>query len=222
MPNERKGSMRFRAIIFDMDGTLANTLPVCFQAIRTALREFTGRVYSDKEITGLFGPSEKGICQRLVPDRWEECYRMLVDEYEKAHHLCTEPAPGIIDALECLKQQGVKLGIITGKGRATAEISLRYTRLAPYFDAIETGSVKGVVKASAITEMLAAWGIPKEEAAYVGDSTYDIESAKEAGVLPIGAAWLDTANPDELHAAGAEIVFTSVERFADWCKEALE
>lgn len=212
--------MKLRAIIFDLDGTLANTLPVCFHAIRTALSEFTGRVYSDTEIVGLFGPSEKGICQKLVPDRWEECYNLLLAEYEKTHHLCTEPALGIISVLECLKSRGMKLGIITGKGRATAEISLRYTGLAPYFDAIETGSVKGVVKSSAITEMLADWGIPKEEAAYVGDSPSDIDSARQAGVLPIGAAWLDTADAGELRDAGAAFVFDDVCDFKVWCIDA--
>lgn len=211
--------MKLRAVIFDMDGTVTNTLPVAFTAIRNTLREFTGRVYTDREIMGMFGPNEEGICRRMVPDRWEECYRMLVDRYEKAHHLCTEPVPGIIGVLEMLKSKGVKLGIITGKGRETAEISLRYTGVAPYFDAIETGSVKGVVKAGAITEMLTAWGISKDEAAYVGDSPYDIRSAIEAGVLPIGAAWLDTADSRELADAGAEIVFTSVADFANWCKE---
>jgi pyrophosphatase PpaX len=211
--------MKLRAVIFDLDGTLANTLPVCFHAIRTALREFTGRTYADAEILDLFGPSEKGICQRLAPDRWEECYRMVVHQYEKAHYLCTGAAPGIIEMLEMLKSKGVKLGIITGKGRSTADISLRYTGLTPYFDAIETGSVKGVVKAAAITEMLAKWGIPRDDAAYVGDSTYDMESAKEAGVLPIGVTWLDTMEPGELTAAGAEIIFGSVADFAKWCGE---
>lgn len=209
--------MKLRAVIFDLDGTLANTLPVCFHAIRTAFREFTGRTYADAEILDLFGPSEKGICQRLVPDRWEECYGMVVDQYEKAHHLCTEPAPGIIDMLEMLKGKGVKLGIITGKGRTTADISLKYTGLAPYFDAIETGSAKGVVKAVAITEMLAKWGVPKDQAAYIGDSTYDMNAAKEAGVLAIGATWLDTTDVGELTTAGATLVFDDVDDFEGWC-----
>ncbi len=212
--------MKLKAVIFDFDGTLANSLPVCFKAIGNALLAFTGRQYSDQEIQDMFGPSEKGIVQGLVPeDQWEECYAMVKAEYEKAHYLCPAPAPGITDMLEMLKARGVKLGIITGKGRETCEISLKYTGIAPYFDTIETGSPHGVVKSDAMTEMLAQWGIPKDEAVYVGDAVYDVTASLEADVVPIGAAWLHTADAVILREAGAEIIFETVDEFTKWLQE---
>lgn len=211
--------MKLKAVIFDFDGTLANSLPVCFKGIGNALLAFTGRQYSDQEIQDMFGPSEKGIVQKLVPDRWKECYAMVQEEYEKAHYLCPAPEPGITEMLEMLKERGVKLGIITGKGRCTADISLRHTGLAPYFDAIETGSPHGVVKSVAMTEMLARWCVAKDEAVYVGDAVYDVTSSLEAGVVPIGAAWLHTADAEILRKAGADIIFDTVDEFTKWLQE---
>ena len=61
--------MKLKGIMFDLDGTLGDTLPVCFASYRRVFREFLGCHYSDHEITALFGPTEEGIIQQLVPDQ---------------------------------------------------------------------------------------------------------------------------------------------------------
>ena len=60
--------MRLHGVIFDLDGTLGDTLPACFVAFRRALEGFSAREYTDAEIAALFGPSEEGMIQRLVPE----------------------------------------------------------------------------------------------------------------------------------------------------------
>ena len=56
--------MRLAGAIFDLDGTLADTLPACFAAFRTACAKLGGPAYTDAQIRGLFGPSEEGMVQR--------------------------------------------------------------------------------------------------------------------------------------------------------------
>jgi len=61
--------MKVKGIIFDMDGTLGDTMAVLCEAFRCAFEQFMGRRYSDREIAALFGATEEGIFQRVVPDR---------------------------------------------------------------------------------------------------------------------------------------------------------
>src|SRR5690349_12969892 len=106
--------MRLSGIIFDLDGTLGDTLPVCFRAFRHAIHEFTGRSYTDQEIRATFGPSEEGIIQKHVPDRWRECLELYVHAYETEHSKHREPFPGMHDALSLLGQHGIRRAVVTG------------------------------------------------------------------------------------------------------------
>jgi phosphoglycolate phosphatase/pyrophosphatase PpaX len=210
-------SMRVKAIIFDFDGTVANTLPVVFKAFRRAFIEHTGRCYSDEEIAPMFGPNEEGVCRNVVGEGYEAAYRVYLDEYEKVHDaLCGDHFAGLVEALESLRASGVKLGIVTGKGRESAEISMRRLGLSPYFDAVEAGSLDGSIKRTSILRMIADWGIAPEDAAYVGDAPSDVRIAREAGVIPLAAAWADTADLDVLRASEPAAVFRTVDEMVEW------
>ena len=214
--------MKLRGIVFDLDGTLGDTLPVCFEAYRRAFDEFLGRHYTDHEITALFGPTEEGIIRRLVPDQWQACLRTYLDAYKRVHAQCAKPFPGIEDALRLLKQRGVALAIVTGKGIHSTAISLRYLGLKHYFDVVETGSVKGAVKPLSIQKILAKWGALARQIAYMGDMAYDIEAAKEVGVIPLGAAWATTSNAYSLNTLAPLATFSSVESFIKWIDNNVE
>lgn len=120
-----EAAIKLKGIIFDLDGTLGNTLPICFTAFRCVFEKFLGRHYTDGEITALFGPSEEGIIERVVPHESQACMQVYLDEYERAHALLSEPFPGIESALRSLKQNGTALAVVTGKGERSAAISLR-------------------------------------------------------------------------------------------------
>lgn len=214
--------MKLRGCIFDLDGTLGNTLPVCYQAFRRAFVKYLGRHFADDEIRALFGPSEEGICQQLVPDQWEACLQTYLEIYDEVHAQYAQPFPGIEDALQLLKQCGVPLAIVTAKGCHSAAISLRHLGLAHYFDAVETGSAEGAVKPAFIRKVLAQWSALPCQVAYVGDATYDMEAAREAGVIPLGAAWAATADADRLESLSPRATFRSVESFIQWIEANVE
>ncbi|NMG05434.1 HAD family hydrolase [Brasilonema sp. UFV-L1] len=213
-----KGTITLKGIIFDLDGTLANTLPVCFTAFRQAFFEYLNRHFTDEEISSYFGPSEEGIFQRLVQSEWQACLQMYLDEYEKAHAICEQPFPGIETALSYCQQKNIALGIVTGKGRDSAAISLRYLGLEDYFDTIKTGSANGGIKPLAIKSVLEKWKIAPECVAYVGDSPSDMVDAKEVGVIPLAAAWAKTASFERLEAMAPLATFSTVENFIDWIR----
>jgi pyrophosphatase PpaX len=214
--------MKLEGVMFDLDGTLGDTLPVCCAAYRRAFEEFLGRHYTDDEIMALFGPSEEGIIQRLVPDQWQACLQTYLDAYDRAHAPYAKPFPGIETALRLLKQRGVALAIVTGKGPHSAAISLKHLGLASYFDVVETGSAEGAVKPLLIRRVLTKWGVWPHQVAYMGDTAYDIEAAREAGVIPLGAAWAATASAHSLNALAPLATFDSVESFIHWIDRNVE
>src|SRR5690242_17857694 len=116
--------IRLRGVIFDFDGTLANTIPMVLVAFKEALRHAGLREHTDAEIVALFGPDDAGILQRLVGDGWEDAYRVYLAAYEREHDTTPDPFPGIQPALDLLVERGVQLAIVTGKGADSAAISV--------------------------------------------------------------------------------------------------
>lgn len=214
--------IKLKGIIFDLDGTIGNTLPICFTAFRYALHKFLGRHYTDQEIAALFGPSEEGIIEQLVPERSLACLQAYLDEYERAHALLREPFPGLETALDLIKQSGTTLAIVTGKGEHSAAISLRALSLADYFDIVIPGSASGAIKPLAIESVLTKWNLLPQQVAYVGDSAYDMQAAKEVGVIALGAAWAETSSYEHLDAMAPVATFRTVESFINWIRSHIE
>ncbi len=209
-------------MLFDLDGTLADTLPVCFVAFRRSIEAFTGQRLSDEEIMARFGPSEEGILQRLVPDRWEACLRFYLELYEQEHRRRARLFPGIEAVLRRLKAGGLALGIVTGKGAQSAAISLRDLGLDGLFDAVETGVPGGSIKPVAIRRVLARWNMTPARAAYVGDAPGDIQAARAVGLLSLAVAWDTCSSVEALAEAAPHALFTRVEEFRRWIEANLE
>jgi len=208
-------------VIFDLDGTLADTIPVAFDAFRAALAPFVHRRYSDEELRSFFGPSEDGILRRIVPHDWAACLERYLLEYETRHDACPAPFPGIPLVLDLLRDQEVPVGLVTGKVSRAVTISLQRLGIADRFDVIEPGSPDGDVKAVALERIVKAWRIDGVRVAYVGDTPSDMIAAANAGLLPVGAAWDSRADGRALRLAGARVVFDSVDALAGWLRDNL-
>ena len=208
--------MNFRGMIFDLDGTLLNSLPVCYSGFRSTLRKFLGREYSDTEIHALFGPSEEGVLKKLLPDQWEESLQYYLAAYDKAHTEYAKPFPGVEAALALLKERNIRLAIVSGKGAGTMAISLRHSGLGKLFEVVQTGSEHGADKPAHIKKVIGLWNYKPEDIAYIGDTAYDIQAAQAVGTAAIGAVWANTASVQQVKAMNPDQVFSSVEEFLAW------
>lgn len=211
--------MKLKGFIFDLDGTLINSLPVVRESFRNTLIKFIGREYSPKELDSLFGPSEEGIFKELFPDSWEESLQFYLDEYDRIHAQYAEPFPGVREALALLKERGIRLAIVSGKGPGSMEISLKHSGLKPFFEVVITGSEYGASKPEHIQQVLKVWNYLPEDVAYVGDIAYDVKAAKEVGVLPISAIWAETAQVQKVLDMNPAFAFDKVESFIKWIKQ---
>ena len=207
-----------RGLIFDMDGTLGNTLPVCFAGFRRALEAF-GVVMSDAEVVARFGPTEEGIIRGLVrPEQGDEAARIYRETYEQVHaEICPEPFEGIREAIESLRRSGVRLGVATGKGAHGAAVSIRQFGFADVFDVVETGSEERFVKPELLRRILARWDdLDPASVAYLGDVPWDADAAREVGAQALLAAWNAGADIEGLRAKKPLALFHTVAEFRAW------
>ncbi len=185
--------MTYKALIFDIDGTLADTLPICVDAYRETLQHYVGRPFQEEEITRYFGMSEEGILGIYIsPERLPEAADWYFAMYEHLHQTCREPFAGLRATIEGLHARGIPVAVVTGKGERGAEVTLRVLRLHPYLSGVEAGSKEGPNKPKSLRRVLAALNLSVQEAVYVGDSAYDIEAASSIGMPVVGAAWAKT------------------------------
>jgi pyrophosphatase PpaX len=211
--------MKLRGIIFDLDGTLADTLGVCLQAFQETLQYYSGRSISLQELYPMFGPSEEGILRKLLPDQAEDVYPRYLCSYERLHQECTQPFPGIEELLDDLRSRGLRIAIATGKSVETAAISMRILGMDSKVDRLETGFIDRGDKPELIRRVLGYWGISPDQAAYVGDILSDMYAAEQAGVQPIGAAWADTSTLRAIEQKDGWVVFERVQDFAAWIQQ---
>jgi HAD superfamily hydrolase (TIGR01509 family) len=208
--------MRLDGMIFDLDGTLADTLPACFRAFRRALLACGHRPLSDAELMQYFGPSEDGIFQRLAPHRWRAYLGAYLDAYEEEHLKTARLFPGIEPILQALKARGVRMAVVTGKGRQSAAISIRLLGLDAYLDAWEPGEPSGSVKPAAIARVLGRWRLSPDRTAYLGDTPEDVQAARQAGLLPLSAAWDGRVDVARLRTVSPHAIFATVDEFRRW------
>lgn len=209
--------MKIKAVMFDLDGTLANTLPLCIKAFRRSVEPLIGRSLSDAEIISTFGPSEEGTIMALAPDHYEKGISAYLEYYNDLHEMCSTPFDGIKGLLQTLKNKGIRIAMVTGKGEHSTAISLKYFRLQHFFEATQTGSPKGARKAEGIKLVLDGLkDVEKAEVIYVGDAPSDIIACRNAGIRIIAAAWADTAEPEALKELKPDELFYTVKEFSDW------
>lgn len=213
---------KVKGVIFDLDGTLADTLPLCIKSFQLAFEEVTGIKYPESTITNFFGQTEEGITKSISPDNWENCFDAYIKFYKENHHLCPDLFDGARGILDFLKENQFKIAMVTGKGKPSADITIDYFRIKNYFEFVETGSAEGVIKDKCMTKILNSWQIPANQAVYIGDQPSDITCSRKAGVHPIAVTWASTTDSTLLIKENPYKIFSKIADFQDWLEEITE
>ena len=203
--------MKFKGIIFDIDGTLTSTNELIFASFNHITKKYLGKAYSQEQIISLFGPTEDQILKEMCGNDFAQAKKEYYDYYDSNHHMA-DLYPGINDLLFYLKKKNILLSIYTGKGRKAAIITLKKLGIHDYFDLIITGDDVAEHKPSAegINKFIDKFELIKDDVLMVGDSPADVKAAKAAGVKIASVLW-DSYAKEKVLQLKSDFVFHSVE-----------
>jgi pyrophosphatase PpaX len=207
--------VRFPVVLFDLDGTVVDSGGIILASMRYATRTVLGREISDEALmAAVGGPGLEHQMRAFGPEHVEELIRVYREHNEPLHHelrVCV----GMDDVLVALKEQGRKLGIVSAKRRRTVELAFARVEVGHLFDVVVGGDEHERQKPEPDLLLLALerLGADPATAAYVGDSPFDMQAAKAAGMHAVGVTWGGIHEREAL--AGAdEIVDTPEELLA--------
>jgi pyrophosphatase PpaX len=191
--------VRFRVVLFDLDGTLIDSGPIILASMQHAVRTVLERDIAYEELAATVGG--QGLVaqmQELDPGRVEELVEVYREHNDPLHETL-EAFEGMIEVLPRLRSEGRKLGIVTAKRHRTVALAFdRFPWLGEQFDVVigyeDTDRHKP--DPDPVLAAVEQLGVEPSRAAYVGDSPFDIQAAKAAGAFAVGVSW-GGIHPDE-------------------------
>ena len=193
--------MRHPVVLFDLDGTLIDSGAIIVASMRHAAETVLGRAIPDEQLkAAVGGPGLVAQMRALDEGRVDE----LVEAYRihnEPLHAELEPCAGIEDALRTLAREGRRLGIVTAKRRVTVQLAFEVIAgLEDFFEVVvgADDTERHKPHPDPILAALDRLGARADEAAYVGDSPFDVAAAKAAGVTAVAVAWGGIHPPERL------------------------
>ena len=201
--------MKYKAVLFDMDGTLLDTLADMAAAVNHILSVHGYPLRTVEEVRAFVGNGARKLMERaLPPDVTGDAFEALLEEYRQWYeaHACvrTAPYPGIPAVLAALHRAGVRCAVVSNKpDGATRELAARFFPGLPAF-----GQQDGIPAKPApdmVYHALAELGVEASAAAYVGDSEVDVALARNAKLPLVAVSW-GFRGREALEEAGAVLV----------------
>lgn len=185
----------FETYVFDLDGTLLETLKDLAASTNFALRQYDMPEHSIEDVRMFVGNGVKKLMERAIPNgldnpKFEEVYAIFRQHYLNHNLDTTKPYDGIPELLRELKVRGKKLAIVSNKFYAATQDLARHF----FPDTIEVaiGERENIKKKPApdtVVEALRQLGVSKEGAVYIGDSDVDIMTARNSGLPCASVLW---------------------------------
>ena len=198
-------SPAFDLMLFDLDGTLVETAPEIMDAVNDTLGRFNLPLVSQQQVNDWIGHGTLELLVQALADRSgmtieavrsSELLRQMVPVYDGFYQQrCGTRShlyPHVRETLQTLRAQGVKLAVVTNKESRYTKVVMDVHQLGPMFDAVVSGDTFHAKKPNpvGVAHCLAQFGVARERSLFVGDSSIDAATARNAGVpvwlLPYG------------------------------------
>ena len=187
--------MKSQACIFDLDGTLLDTLQDLANSVNIALEDFGQPVRTVEEVRAFVGNGVRKLMQRAVPegtdeDLGERIYERFLEVYDREKNHYTKPYDGILELIALLKARGIACAVLSNKND-DAVVALCEAHFPNCFEFTQ-GMRPGVAPKPAPDALFALctrMGINPEDAVYIGDSEVDVKTAQAAGMRLDAVTW---------------------------------
>lgn len=211
-----------RLVVFDLDGTLLDTLEDLADACNFALRAAGFPLHNLQAIKSFVGNGVLNLIRCALPEQYRDeqtvqRVRAVFDEYYAVHSADkTAPYPGIVPLLDLLAGQGIRAAVLSNK--ADKYVGPMVERYFPGRIALSVGARPDMPlkpDPAALLAILAAMDVAAAQAVYVGDSDIDVYTGKAAGLFTIGVGW-GFRTKESLLSSGADVVFDKVEHLTQF------
>ncbi len=186
----------YETIIFDLDGTLLDTLDDLANSVNAALRKCGLKTRTREEVRSFIGNGIRLLMARATELEEGELFNEAFEEFKRHYgEHCeenTKPYDGVLAMLEELQKKGIKTAVVSNKADfATKKLAESYFGglLASAVGENEAGGIRKKPAPDSLLAVMHELGAEKEKTAYVGDSEVDIQTARNAGVDCISVTW---------------------------------
>ncbi len=188
-----------KAVVFDLDGTLLNTIGDISQSVNHALKAFAQKEHDEETIKTFVGNGWKRLIELSVEGGtqnplFEKIYEESKKYYSSHSQIKTCAYDGVVELIKALSERGIKTGIVSNKPHDQVRYlaSLYFSEFIPENFAWGENEALGIKRKPSpdcVNALISEMNVKKEEAVYVGDSDVDILTAKNAGLDCISVAW---------------------------------
>jgi phosphoglycolate phosphatase len=221
---------KIKAIIFDLDGTLLNTLEDIAGAMNTSLAELGMPTHLEDDYKGFVGSGLLEMCRRVMPSNKQSSKDIEAlglkfwDHYDQMWFLHTKPYPGVMYLIQLSIARKLKLAILSNKPHYFTKKMIRHFFRGVMIKHFKNpfGVYSGEQKdkpakpdPTVALELAHKLNVDPANIAFVGDSDVDIKTANNAGMIAVGAAW-GFRSKQELIDAGADLVFETPLEFVKY------
>ncbi|HWS79398.1 MAG: HAD-IA family hydrolase [Actinomycetota bacterium] len=207
------------AVLFDFDGTLVDTTEMIHQSMRHATSSVLGREDIPRETllanVGQPLPRQMELIDTENAESLLEAYR---SHHERHHDALIREFPGVEESLSRLRSAGIKVAVVTSKRRVSVEMALEIfpglRNVVDRFVTMEDTTHHKPHPEPLLRALKLLGSIPKERAAYVGDSPFDVEAAKAAELTSVAVSW-GAFSEDALRASGPDHLVPDIRSAVD-------
>ena len=188
--------MTYKAVIFDLDGTLVNSIEDIADAMNTVLRNHNYPTHSYKTYKNLVGSGVKSLVVNALPKNHrsdleiDNCLNTMMTIYSERCTTKTQPYSGIIKLLDSLKSKQLKISVFSNKADVLTK-KVVSALLPDYFEPVFGLKIEAHKKPNPIValEICKTLNVLPEETIFVGDTGIDIQTANNANMLAVGVSW---------------------------------